>query len=292
MSPFSLVAIAVIIGGFAATAIRKLPFSLVVAVVIGVVFALEALESPYVISDMVLDLALQPEDVLMPGRLYTLFTSMFLHASFFHLIFNIIALILIGPLLEERIGPLRFAVIYVVTGMIGGLAFALIHLNESAIVLGASGAISGILGAFASLYPREKIAMLYMFIPLPPMRVPILVAIIILIETLFALVPGSFVAHEAHLMGLASGILLGPLVMSVSPPERVSPTAGLEELAIDDELKRMLEKIESETEREVKEAWVDEFIGKARCPKCGGPVLRKRRKLYSDCGWSLTMGRK
>ena len=119
MSPFTPIVVAVVLGGIIFSLVRRIPFSLAMAAVIGAVFAIEVMESRLVVSPLVLDLAFQPVHLTMPARSYTLFTSMFLHASFFHLIFNMIALILIGPLLEERIGAPRFAVIYIVTGMIG-----------------------------------------------------------------------------------------------------------------------------------------------------------------------------
>ncbi|MFQ6060525.1 MAG: rhomboid family intramembrane serine protease, partial [Thermoplasmata archaeon] len=146
--------VVIIFGGIIFSLARRFPFSLVMAAIITAVFAIEVLESPLIVSPVVLDLAFQPVHLENPANLYTLFTSMFLHASFLHLIFNMIALIFIGPLLEEKIGAMRFATIYVLTGITGTLAFGIIHLNDIAIVLGASGAISGILGAFAALYPR------------------------------------------------------------------------------------------------------------------------------------------
>ncbi|MFQ6127882.1 MAG: rhomboid family intramembrane serine protease [Thermoplasmata archaeon] len=293
MNPFALAVVAVIFGGIIFSLARKILFSLVMAVVIAAVFAIGALESPLVISPMTLDLAFQPVHLREPGYLYTLFTSMFLHATFFHLIFNMIALIFIGPLLEEKIGTVRFAAIYVTTGLIGTLAYGLMHLNEIAIVLGASGAISGILGAFAVLYPREKISMLYMFIPLPPMRIPYLVAFIVVIETLFAFDPRSHTAHEAHLAGLAAGILIAPLIMRIGLPSKEEVTlAGLEQLAVNDELRIILQKIEGESLEDVRRAWLERFLQKARCPECGDIVRMKGRKIYSECGWSIRIERK
>ncbi|MFQ5910182.1 MAG: rhomboid family intramembrane serine protease [Thermoplasmata archaeon] len=288
MNLFVLAAVAVILGGIAFTFARRILFSLAMAAIIAAVFAIEVLDSPYVISSLVLDLAFQPVHLDTPTSLYTLFTSMFLHASFMHLIFNMIALIFIGPLLEERIGTPRFAVIYIISGIIGTLAFSLMHLNEVAIVLGASGAISGILGAFAILYPREKIAML----PLPPIRLPFLVAIIILVETLLALDPRSHIAHEAHLMGLAAGVFLGPLIMKVGARADSGTLAGLERLAVDDELRMILQKVEGESVEDVRRAWLEKFMQKARCPECGGTVRMKGRRVYSDCGWSMKLERK
>jgi membrane associated rhomboid family serine protease len=293
MTPYSWIAVAIILGGIIFSLVRRVLFSLVMAAVITAVFAIGVLGSLLVNSASILELGFQPVFLRMPENLYTLFTSMFVHANFIHLIFNMIVLILIGPLLEERIGTGRFASIYILSGIIGTLAFGLMHLNDVAIVVGASGAIFGILGAFAVLYPREKISMLYMFIPLPPMRVPYVVAFIIVLETVLALDPTTRTAHEAHLAGLAAGILFAPLVarIGVSPKEEVT-LAGLEELVVNDELEAMLRKIEGESVEDVKQAWLEEFVQKASCPKCGGGIRLRGSKVYSDCGWSIRIERK
>lgn len=293
MTPYSWIAVAVILGGIAFSLVRRVPFSLVVAVIIAAVFAIGVLESLLVDSSSILELGFQPVFLKMPADLYTLFTAMFVHANFIHLIFNLIVLILIGPLLEERIGIGRFAAIYILSGILGTLAFGLIHLNDVAIVVGASGAIFGILGAFAVLYPRERISMFYMFIPIPPMRVPYVVAFIIVLETVLALDPTTRTAHEAHLAGLAAGILFAPLVarIGVKPKEEVT-FAGLEELAVTTELEAILRKIEGESVADVRQAWLEEFIQKASCPKCGGRILLRGGKIYSDCGWFVKIERK
>lgn len=288
MTPYSWIAVAIILGGVVFSLVRKVLFSLVVAAIIAAVFAIEALESLLVDSSSILELGFQPAFLGMPEKLHTLFTSMFVHANFIHLIFNLIVLILIGPLLEERIGIWRFAAIYILSGIVGTLAFGMIHLNDTAIVVGASGAIFGILGAFAVLYPRERISMFYMFIPLPPMRVPYIVAFIIVLETVMALDPTTRTAHEAHLAGLVAGILFAPLAarIGVRPKEEVT-LVGLEELAVSTELETILRKIEGESVDEVRQAWLEEFIQNASCPKCGGRVLLKGSRAYSDCGWSM-----
>ncbi|MFQ6106399.1 MAG: rhomboid family intramembrane serine protease [Thermoplasmata archaeon] len=290
MSPFSFIAVAVVLGGIIFSVSRRVSFSLVMAAVIAVVFVVKVVESPLVISPLTLDLGFQPVHLTSLERSYTLFTSMFLHATFLHLIFNMMALIFIGPLLEERIGTLRFAAVYLASGIIGALAFGIIHINETAIVIGASGAISGILGAFAALYPREKISMLYVLIPLPPMRIPYLVALIIVIETLFALDPRSHTAQEAHLAGLAGGLFFGPLVMRIGPhpeKERYLILTGLRQLAVNDDLRAILGRIEDESLEDVRRAWLERFVHKARCPECGGPLRVRGRGIYSDCGWSV-----
>jgi membrane associated rhomboid family serine protease len=293
MSPFTPIVIAIIAGSIVFSLARRSYFSLVMAAVIGAVFAIQIIETRAVLSPLVLDLAFQPVHLTRPENLYTTFTSMFLHGDFWHLIFNMIALILIGPLLEERIGTPRFALIYIASGLVGSLAFGLVNLNRIAIVLGASGAISGVLGAFAILFPREKLSMIYVFIPLPPIRVPYIVAIFILIQTFFALDPANLIAHEAHLGGLAAGILFAPLVMRVgSAPKEVPGVAGLEELAVNDELKAILEKIDGESVEEVRRAWLERFLQEAVCPECGGQLRSRGTSIRCDCGWSTKVKRK
>jgi membrane associated rhomboid family serine protease len=293
MSPYTPIVVAIILGGIVFSLVRRFSFALVMTAVIGAVFAIQVIETRVILSPLVWDLAFQPAHLTMPENLYTTFTSMFLHGSFWHLIFNMIALILIGPLLEEKIGTYRFAAVYVISGLIGSLAFGLVNLDSFAVVLGASGAISGVLGAFAILFPREKLSMIYVFIPLPPMRVPYIVALFIVIETIFALDPLSHTAHEAHFGGLAAGVLLGPLVMRIGLTREGSPRlAGLDELAVTDELKAIVQKIDGESVEEVRQAWFERFVQEARCPQCGGSLRSRGSRIVCDCGWAVNVRRK
>lgn len=103
--------------------------------------------------------ALTPALILSGEKLWTLLTSMFLHAGFFHLFANMFSLFFIGNFLEKIIGKKRFISIYLISGLIGGISFVLSGtiFNSNIPGIGASGAIFGILGVLAVLVPYSKI---------------------------------------------------------------------------------------------------------------------------------------
>lgn len=96
------------------------------------------------------------------NRIYTFVTSMFAHGGFLHIIGNMYYLWLFGDNVEDEMGSLKFTIFYLLCGIIGGILFCLIHssLNEPAI--GASGAISGVLGAYLLLYPHQGLEIVWL----------------------------------------------------------------------------------------------------------------------------------
>ncbi len=149
-----------------------------------------------------LDFAFIP--ALIGERPWTLITSMFIHASVWHLLFNMLALFIFGRLLRRFIGDNTFLLVYFVGGLAGNLLFWAINAGDYVAVVGASGAIYAIAGAIVVLVPNLRIA-LYGIIPMP-MWVFVLVFMVIL----SFLGPGSAtVAWEGHLGGLAAGLIFG-----------------------------------------------------------------------------------
>ncbi len=104
-----------------------------------------------------------PENVAVIPPALSLFTSMFLHGGWLHLIGNMWYLWIFGDNVEDAMGRVRFVVFYLVTGLIASLSFALMNLGSNIPTIGASGAISGVLGAYVILYPRARVLV---FIPL------------------------------------------------------------------------------------------------------------------------------
>ncbi len=131
-------------------------------------------------------------------------TYMFLHGSGFHLLFNMLWLWWMGRAVEEGLGPRTFSVVYFGAG-IGGAFFhiALSFLYGTSIVIGASGAVFGIMVAFAYMYPRTPI-MLFL---LPPIEARYVVAGLIAFDVLF-IGAGDNVARLVHLGGAGIGYLL------------------------------------------------------------------------------------
>jgi len=108
------------------------------------------------------------------GQLYTLFTNLFVHASFIHVIGNMLFLFLIGNSYEERVGKKKFVATYFIAGLAGTLVESLLMSGSpsgmSTLMIGASGAIAGVMGAMLLLYPHDKVPMFLLIIFLPASR--------------------------------------------------------------------------------------------------------------------------
>jgi membrane associated rhomboid family serine protease len=147
-------------------------------------------------------------------RPWTILTYQFLHANFLHLLFNMIGLFFFGPRLEARIGGRHFLGMYLVSGAVGGL---LSFLTPYAIIVGASGAVFGVLLGFARYWPEERI---YIWGVLPvKARVLVLALAVFSIWSGFGGVGGG-VAHFAHLGGFLGGWLYLRWLERNSPARR------------------------------------------------------------------------
>jgi membrane associated rhomboid family serine protease len=137
---------------------------------------------------------------IMPFRPWGLFTYMFLHAGMGHILFNMLGLFFFGPRLEVKLGARGFLGLYFLSGL-GAAAFSFLF-AWNAPVVGASGAVYGILMGFAMFWPKEPI---YIWAVLP-VQARWLAAALVLIS-LYSGISGSGagVAHFAHLGGLAVG---------------------------------------------------------------------------------------
>lgn len=136
---------------------------------------------------------------------YQLVTYMFAHdpTNFFHIIFNMYALWMFGSVLERVWGPKRFLIFYLVCGLSAGVA----QMMFNAAAIGASGAVMGLLAAFAYLFPNTQF---YIF-PFPvPIKAKYMVAIYAAIDLFGGLRPGNpdNIAHFAHLGGMVVGFIL------------------------------------------------------------------------------------
>ena len=137
-------------------------------------------------------------------RPWTVVTSMFIHASIWHLLFNMFALFVFGRLLRKFIGDNTLLLVYFVGGIVGNLLFLALNLNDKILVVGASGAIYAIAGALVVLVPKLKIV-LYGIIPMP-----LWVFVLVFMVILSFLGPQSAaIAWEAHIGGLATGLVFG-----------------------------------------------------------------------------------
>ena len=115
---------------------------------------------------------LHPDLVIIPAWTTTL-TSLFLHGGWMHLTLNMLFLWVFGDNLEDSMGHIRFIVFYLLCGVIGTLIYVVMSVDSEVPLVGASGAISGILGAYLVLHPKARLLVLFMHII--PLRLPAIV---------------------------------------------------------------------------------------------------------------------
>jgi membrane associated rhomboid family serine protease len=293
LDPLVVAAVAIIAGGLVYSYWKQFSYSLVACACCVLVFGLEVLApntTGYLRSDFFGDIAFRPHDLTDPGRIHSVITSMYAHAGIYHLFLNVLGLAFIGTIFEQRVGPRPFIIIYLFAGLCGTLLFAGLRWNDAFVaVVGASGAISGVLGAFVRMYPNERMSMILLFFPLPPMPIWMIVGLFLLLQLVF--VAGDMnVAVEAHIGGLVAGMLVSPYIARLPLHRRVKRMISLNalrRLARTTELKAILRRIEDEEISDVKSAWIEEFLSKARCPHCGASIKVTRETITCSRGHLL-----
>ncbi len=163
------------------------------------------------------------DDGVQLAALRSLITSQFLHGDWPHLLFNMLFLWVFGDNVEDAVGHVRFLPFYLACGVAGGLLHGVVNADSVTPTIGASGAISGMLGAYVVTHPKARILVLaFTFIPL---RLPAL----LVIGTWFAqdllFAAGGVengVAFWAHIGGFLTGAL-GIWLVRLPPPPPASP---------------------------------------------------------------------
>jgi membrane associated rhomboid family serine protease len=153
---------------------------------------------------------------LLGGDLSSIFTSMFMHSGIFHLAGNMIFLFVFGDNIEDRFGHVKYLLIYIAWGMVAAFVHSAYAVNSGGgeiPAVGASGAISGVLGAYLLMFPRAKIFTLIVAFFITTVRIPVLVYIPFwfILQVIFALIPGQSggVAYLAHIGGFVAGLGTG-----------------------------------------------------------------------------------
>lgn len=152
-----------------------------------------------------------------------LLTAMFLHAGLVHIIGNMIYLLPFGDNVEDRLGHFRYLIFYLVCGLIATLVFCLFNPNSNVPLIGASGAIAGVLGGYLRLYRNGHVkGFFFIIILLIPITLPAILFIgywfIVQLFGSFASLgattasPGETVAFVAHVGGFIAGWLLAPVM--------------------------------------------------------------------------------
>jgi membrane associated rhomboid family serine protease len=155
-----------------------------------------------------------PSRVVQGEDLYTLFTSMFMHAGWLHLFGNMLYLFIFGDNIEDVFGHVSYFIFYIVCGLAADFAHIMSLTTSQAFnigVIGASGAISGVLGAYVVLYPRAKVLTVVflgwpIIVPLPSF---IFLGFWFFMQWLYVSfdVSGG-VAYWAHIGGFIAGLIL------------------------------------------------------------------------------------
>jgi membrane associated rhomboid family serine protease len=159
-----------------------------------------------------------------PAALVTLLTSTFLHAGWLHLGANLVYLAVFGIPVERRVGHARFAMIYLVSAVVGGLAYLVAQPTSQTPAVGASGAIAGVIAAHLVLFPGATLGSLAPVLFLHVVEsTPILLLLLLWLATqvfssVASLTTSTGIAWWAHLGGFASGLLIA----LVSPRQRPS----------------------------------------------------------------------
>lgn len=143
------------------------------------------------------------------GSVYlTLLTSMFMHGGFLHIAGNMLFLWTFGDNLEDRMGRIRYLVFYLICGIVASLSHVLVNWNSIIPSLGASGAISGVLGGYLLLYPKRRVRVIIfrIFTEVPAYVAIGLWFVMQLVQSFFD--AGGGVAYAAHIGGFIAGLIL------------------------------------------------------------------------------------
>lgn len=159
---------------------------------------------------------LPPELALIPPTA-TVFTSMFLHGGWMHVLGNMLYLWIFGNNVEDAMGHIRFVFFYLLCGIAAALAQALPNPASTTPMIGASGAIAGVLGAYLILHPRARVLVaIPIWVVIHTMRLPAVIVlgfwfVLQVISSVLSGTESGGVAWGAHVGGFIAGVLLIPL---------------------------------------------------------------------------------
>jgi membrane associated rhomboid family serine protease len=147
------------------------------------------------------------------GSVLRLFTALFLHADWAHLVGNLVFLLIFGLPAERAMGPWRFLALFLLGGAAANLAALLVPGAPERLVIGASGAVSAVIGAYLALFPRARLGVvlpLGLFLEFVRAPASLLIGIWVLMQVGFAYIGPAFgaVAWSAHVAGFGFGVAL------------------------------------------------------------------------------------
>jgi membrane associated rhomboid family serine protease len=150
--------------------------------------------------------------------------SMFLHAGWLHLLGNMLFLLIFGNNIEDRLGHVRYLLFYLACGYIAAYGFAAANSTSAEPLIGASGAIAGVLGAYLVLYPRAKVWGLVPFLFFIPLRIPawFVLGLWFVLQGLYSAgyvsAGAGSVAYVAHVFGFVAGAIIGLILRASGGP--------------------------------------------------------------------------
>jgi rhomboid family protein len=156
----------------------------------------------------------------------SVFFSMFLHAGWLHLLGNMLFLVIFGNNIEDRFRKIPYLLFYLFCGYVAAYGFALMNRSSIEPLIGASGAIAGVLGAYIVLYPRARVWSLVPFLFFIPVVIPawLVLGSWFILQWLYsagyAASGAGSVAYLAHVFGFIAGAVIGLVVRAGSPPPR------------------------------------------------------------------------
>ncbi len=199
---------------------QKRPFITIAFIAINVVVFIYEMSLGRNINTFIFQFGMIPKSIVAGQNLHTLFTSMFLHGGFWHILGNMLYLYIFGDNVEDAFGHFGFLIMYLVSGLVGSAAHILTAVGSKIPTIGASGAVSGVLGAYFILYPRAQVLALvpiFFFIRFMALPAYIFLGFWFFLQLLYgagSMGGGAGVAFFAHIGGFVIGVLLGLLVKS------------------------------------------------------------------------------
>jgi len=167
------------------------------------------------LQSFVISYGVTPEHIVSGNSFFTLITSMFIHGDFWHILGNMLFLWIFGDNVEDALGKFWFIVMYFLAGIGGSVAHILVSQNSAIPTIGASGAISGVLGAYLILYPRARVLAvvpIIFFIRFIMLPAYVFLGIWIFLQLFLGVgstAGGAGVAYFAHIGGFVVGLLFG-----------------------------------------------------------------------------------
>ncbi|MGD8506560.1 MAG: rhomboid family intramembrane serine protease [Candidatus Bathyarchaeota archaeon] len=211
---------------------------IIVNIVIFLVTLLPELSKPYwlfvllgaapspTLRQFTLNYGVIPSQVLQGQRLFTFITSMFLHGDLWHLGGNMLYLHIFGDNVEDRFGHARYLLFYFLSGFAASVLFILTNIGSDIPAIGASGAISGVLGAYLVLYPKARVLTLVFLGWVFPVLIPAVffLGFWFILQLFYGMVTLGLsavtsIAYWAHIGGFIAGLVFG-LAWRSRRPER------------------------------------------------------------------------